>query len=85
MRLRNVSCRPQTSPPLAVTGCWIHAARVREFEVLLELFGDWLMSSVSEFQNLEVFVSHGLSGLLWLPTNNALNKPLETLVHRCRL
>jgi LacI family transcriptional regulator len=33
-----------------------------------------------EFQNLEAFVSHGRSGLIWVPTNNTSTKSLEMLV-----
>lgn len=33
-----------------------------------------------EFQNLEAFVSHGRSGLIWVPTNTASSKSLEMLV-----
>lgn len=33
-----------------------------------------------ELQNLEAFVSHGRSGLIWVPTNHASNQSLEMLV-----
>jgi len=41
---------------------------------------DSQLENEKEFQNLEAFVSHGRSGLIWVPTNNASNKSLEMLV-----